>query len=72
VIATNCDSGPWEILRGGQLGRLVAVGDAPGIAEAIIGALDQPRGSAADGAWRPFSLDVAVDGYLRVLQAGTS
>ena len=50
----------------------MAVGDAPGIAEAIIGALDQPRGSAADGAWRPFSLDVAVDGYLRVLQAGTS
>ena len=72
VVATNCDSGPWEILRGGRLGRLAAVGDAPGIAKAILEALDQPRGSSADGAWRPFSLDVAVDGYLRVLQAGTS
>nr|WP_314900876.1 glycosyltransferase [uncultured Deefgea sp.] len=35
VVSTNCDSGPAEILKNGQFGRLVPVGDAMAMAAAI-------------------------------------
>ncbi|MGD6831744.1 glycosyltransferase [Sutcliffiella halmapala] len=36
AISTNCKCGPEEILKGGELGRLVAVGDINALASAII------------------------------------
>jgi glycosyltransferase involved in cell wall biosynthesis len=41
VVATAC-SGPQEILRHGQFGRIVAVGDELQLADAIRDALDEP------------------------------
>jgi glycosyltransferase involved in cell wall biosynthesis len=42
VVATDCPSGPREILAGGGLGRLVAVGDDAAMAEAILSTLSRP------------------------------
>jgi glycosyltransferase involved in cell wall biosynthesis len=42
VVSTDCESGPREILRGGELGRLVPVGDSAALAEAITAALSEP------------------------------
>ncbi len=40
IVATDCLAGPREILSSGDFGRLVHVGDAPGIAEAIFYSLN--------------------------------
>ncbi len=42
IVATDCPSGPREILQAGALGRLVPVDDAPALAGAIAAALDEP------------------------------
>lgn len=39
-VATDCPSGPREILDGGRYGRLVPVGDATAMADAICATLD--------------------------------
>jgi glycosyltransferase involved in cell wall biosynthesis len=68
VVATDCRSGPREILADGALGPLVPVGDAPALAEAMARALGAPvdparlRARAAE-----FSVGRAADAYLRLL-----
>ena len=42
VAATDCRSGPREILEGGRLGPLVPVGEAQRLADAILGCLRDP------------------------------
>jgi glycosyltransferase involved in cell wall biosynthesis len=71
VVATDCPSGPREILKGGRFGRLVPMGDAAAIAEAITATLDAP-GDRAPRVARAmeFSVDRSVDRYLALL-AGT-
>ncbi len=44
VVATDCPSGPNEIISDGVNGRLVPVGDPFAMAEAIEGLLDSPDG----------------------------
>lgn len=70
VIATDCHSGPREVLRGGRFGRLVPPGDTAALGQAIVETLRQPRPVIPEEAWRPFSQDAAVDAYLRILQPG--
>jgi len=71
VVATDCRSGPREILDNGRYGRLVPVGDHEALAKAILETLDNPD-SPADRQTRiqramEFSVDAAVDKYLKVL-----
>ena len=66
VVSTDCESGPREIL-GTRHGRLVAVGDTEAMAEAIGASLDGPRCPADAAVLRPFTVDVAVERYLRLL-----
>jgi glycosyltransferase involved in cell wall biosynthesis len=40
IISTDCPSGPAEILENGRWGRLVPVGDAGSLAQAIHDELD--------------------------------
>lgn len=47
VVATDCPSGPAEILEGGRYGELVPVGDADAMAAAILRTLAAPRRDAA-------------------------
>jgi N-acetylglucosaminyldiphosphoundecaprenol N-acetyl-beta-D-mannosaminyltransferase len=42
VVSTNCPGGPPELLMHGRYGRLVPVGDASALAEAIEATLDSP------------------------------
>lgn len=64
VVATDCPSGPREILQDGRLGPLVPVGDEEALTDAISSALDSPPDSSelrerAD----MFSIDPVVAEY---------
>jgi glycosyltransferase involved in cell wall biosynthesis len=68
VVATDCPTGPAEILAGGRYGPLVPVGDVPSLAAAIGTVLENPpdaallRGRADD-----FTVDRSVEAYLQAL-----
>jgi glycosyltransferase involved in cell wall biosynthesis len=47
VAATDCPSGPSEILDNGRFGPLVPMGDADALAAAMIQTLDAPRSAAS-------------------------
>jgi len=67
VVATNCLSGPSEILEDGRYGLLVPVGDEDALAEGIAAALagDVPPPPAES--WQPYELETVVRQYLDVL-----
>jgi glycosyltransferase involved in cell wall biosynthesis len=69
VIATNCPSGPSEILEG-AIAPLVPVDDVHALAEALIATLRQrPDISVTQARAREFSIPAAVNHYLQVLEA---
>lgn len=47
VVATDCESGPREILRGGALGKLVPVSEPDTLASAILEAIASPTSPVA-------------------------
>jgi len=70
VISTNCPFGPSEILADGRFGRLVPVGDAAAMAQAMASPLrDQWSEQELRSRAELFSVDAAVDGYLRLFTA---
>lgn len=68
VAATDCPSGPRELLDEGRLGPLVEVGDWRGLAAALEGILADPpdRESLRQAAAR-YEIGAATDDYLREL-----
>ncbi|MCU0935046.1 MAG: glycosyltransferase [Gammaproteobacteria bacterium] len=68
VVATDCPSGPAELLRGGAVAPLVAVGDDAAMAEAILRQLERPT-PAQDlrEAVRDYHVDVSARAYAEVL-----
>jgi glycosyltransferase involved in cell wall biosynthesis len=68
VVSTDCPSGPREILDSGRFGKLVPVGDAGALAQAMTEELsrhhdrEKLRRRAAE-----FSVEAAADKYLRLL-----
>jgi glycosyltransferase involved in cell wall biosynthesis len=67
VVATDCESGPREVLQDGRVGRLVPVGDASALGQAIDRTLAEPRRPLPDGVLDRFTQESAVTAYLRVL-----
>ncbi len=69
-VSTDCPAGPSEILRGGELGPLVPVGDDVALADAMYRVLARPperrllQQRAAD-----FSADQAVTAYEKLISA---
>jgi glycosyltransferase involved in cell wall biosynthesis len=68
VVATDCPSGPSEILEDGRYGRLVPVGDDQSLAEALARSLDErPDRNALRARAAGFTAQAAVDAYLDAL-----
>lgn len=64
VVSTNCESGPAEILEDGKYGDLVAVGDVPALAAAMINTLNNPRNpELLRQRGQEFSLEAALTKY---------
>jgi glycosyltransferase involved in cell wall biosynthesis len=68
VVATDCPSGPQEILAAGKYGELVPIENADRLAQAMLHVLDQPlpKTTLVDRAM-DFSFQQAVDHYLALL-----
>jgi len=73
VVATDCPSGPREILGGGKYGTLVPVEDVGALAKALQRIIakegDVPMPQAE--AWLPFTPDVVIPRYIDALQGQT-
>lgn len=67
VVATDCPSGPREILADGRHGRLVPVGEPAALAAAIADTLDDPRPPDASAVAR-YEAGTVADAYLAVLR----
>ncbi|VAW79915.1 Alpha-1,4-N-acetylgalactosamine transferase PglJ [hydrothermal vent metagenome] len=64
VVSTDCPSGPAEILKNGEFGRLVPVGDVKAMAEALDTVLDERiDGRVLRARGEEFSVDRAVANY---------
>jgi glycosyltransferase involved in cell wall biosynthesis len=68
VVATDCPSGPREILSGGKYGALVPVGDQAAMCDAMAQALEaRPRAGVLKERAARYSVERAVSQYLELL-----
>jgi glycosyltransferase involved in cell wall biosynthesis len=67
IVATDCLSGPREILADGRYGKLVPVGDVDELARAIDLALAGGVPPPGPESWRPYEQGTVVRRYLDVL-----
>lgn len=67
IVATDCPSGPAEILEEGKWGRLVPVGKPEILAQAILDVLYNPPEPPPEMTLKRFSLEEVVTLYLQVL-----
>jgi len=68
VVSTDCPTGPDEILEGGRWGRLVPVGDAEALAQAMADALDDTSPPDVRKRADAFRSEAATEKYLSILQ----
>jgi glycosyltransferase involved in cell wall biosynthesis len=69
VVATNCPSGPREILQDGRYGSLVPVGNVESMAEAIVAVLRGNGTHPPHESWEPFEVDTIVSQYLHAISS---
>ncbi len=69
VVATDCPSGPREILHAGTIAPLVPVGDVAALAHAILTLLTQPIAPATlQAAVREYQAELSARRYLQALE----
>ena len=67
-VATDCPTGPRELLESGKYGYLVPMGEPEAMARAIVDALDKPVPmSLLDEATGPFTEEAVLDKHFNVL-----
>ena len=67
-VATNCPTGPMEVLHGGKYGYLVPLNDQKAMSEAILEALDNPIPKILlDEAIEPFTVDNVIAQHFSAL-----
>jgi glycosyltransferase involved in cell wall biosynthesis len=70
VVATDCKSGPREILDDGRFGRLVPVGDPSALAQAILDLVRASNDNARSrGRAASYSVASAASRYLKLLES---
>lgn len=69
IVATDCPSGPAEILEGGRWGRLVAPSDPESLARAVEATLREGGPAGGPEACARFRTDAATGHYVDVLTA---
>lgn len=70
VVATDCRSGPREILEGGAIGKLVPVGDQEAMAQAMLDALDRQQDTdKLKIRAQYFNSDRATKQYLNLIES---
>jgi glycosyltransferase involved in cell wall biosynthesis len=67
VVATDCPTGPRELLAGGAYGRLVPVGDPEALATAIEASLDEPPCTVPPEHLAPYTPNAAASRYLAIV-----
>ncbi|MGH3413563.1 MAG: glycosyltransferase [Marmoricola sp.] len=67
AVATDCPSGPREVLADGRYGRLVPVGDAAALAAGVCDALDGRVPRPPRESWSPYDRATAVTACLDLL-----
>jgi glycosyltransferase involved in cell wall biosynthesis len=67
IVSTDCPSGPREILRGGQYGCLVPVGDVASLAQAIEAILKSKGSCPPRESVQRFEVETAVNQYMSIL-----
>jgi glycosyltransferase involved in cell wall biosynthesis len=68
IVATNCPSGPDEILHHGKYGILVPVGDERALADGILNALSSPPPNFGPEAYEPYMAHTVARQYLQALE----
>ncbi len=68
VVATDCHSGPREILQDGRLGELCEVGNPQALSEAMLRSLATPKTSALNSL-HAYTIKGASRNYLHLLKA---
>jgi len=69
VVATDCSSGPREILEGGRWGALVPVGDTAALASALVDAIQRCRPAVPNReAFEKYVTGHAVAQYAQLLR----
>jgi glycosyltransferase involved in cell wall biosynthesis len=67
VVATDCPSGPREILQGGQYGQLVAMDDPAALALAMQNVLSNRAACPHEESWKPYEVNFVTEQYLNLL-----
>ena len=68
VVATNCESGPGEILENGKWGRLVPLDDSEALALAMESSMKDKNPPAVKDRARMFSHEVIIEDYIEELR----
>lgn len=68
VVATDCPSGPSEVLQGGKIAPLIPVSDVKEMAKAIIKTLDNPPpAESLRAAVQEYTVKISAQRYLEAL-----
>lgn len=67
LIATDCPSGPREILKNGLYGQLVPVENIDCLGQAMLSALDGESLSIPHSSWKAFEVNTVIGQYEKAL-----